>query len=302
MNLNESEELIIQSFKTFITNSSVDSSCLDMLSDAIVSSYVVNTIKQFYEEYENHKIWIDNNIEEAFDLESFIEIIDAYFDGFKDLNLNDIIVWLIELKHQLDALNKSENDIIEKNASEIENNEAQVEETKNIVKNKKKQSKNKLPLANPDIENLCEMFPSFSFKKVTRIYKNNSHDYNHTLDELLTTDTLSNDDSIDEGEETKKCITKYDLTEDEKRIIKEKTVEKYGYVKVIDKDETISPMNHPIPLWKSEKKLVRYFDSKVVTVKGDKTFIPKTDEEIEHEKEMKKTYINLKPARAYRFH
>jgi hypothetical protein len=30
--------------------------------------------------------------------------------------------------------------------------------------------------------------------------------------------------------------------------------------------------------------------------------MPKTEEEIEKEKEMKKTYINLKPAKAYRFH
>ena len=48
--------------------------------------------------------------------------------------------------------------------------------------------------------------------------------------------------------------------------------------------------------------LVRYYDSKVVTTKGEKYFELKTEEEEELAKQMKKTYVNLKPAKAYRFH
>lgn len=48
--------------------------------------------------------------------------------------------------------------------------------------------------------------------------------------------------------------------------------------------------------------MVRYFDSKVVTTKGDKYFELKTEEDEEKEKQLKKTYVNLKPARKYRFH
>jgi len=46
------------------------------------------------------------------------------------------------------------------------------------------------------------------------------------------------------------------------------------------------------------KKLVRYLDNQVVNTKGQRfTEVKKDDSE-----EMKKTYINLKPARKYRFH
>jgi len=46
------------------------------------------------------------------------------------------------------------------------------------------------------------------------------------------------------------------------------------------------------------KKMIRYLDSKVVSVKGEKlTEIKKTEDE-----SIKNTYINLKPARQYRFH
>ena len=51
-------------------------------------------------------------------------------------------------------------------------------------------------------------------------------------------------------------------------------------------------------LLQEPKKLVRYLDSQVVNTKGQKfTEIKKDDTE-----EMKKTFINLKPARKYRFH
>ena len=52
----------------------------------------------------------------------------------------------------------------------------------------------------------------------------------------------------------------------------------------------------------SEKKMVRYYESKVVTTKGEKFFELKTEEDEEAAKQMKKTFINLKPARKYRFH
>lgn len=46
------------------------------------------------------------------------------------------------------------------------------------------------------------------------------------------------------------------------------------------------------------KKLVRYHDNQVVTTKGERYQLVKKNET----DEMKKTYVNLKPARKYRFH
>ena len=46
------------------------------------------------------------------------------------------------------------------------------------------------------------------------------------------------------------------------------------------------------------KKLVRYRDNQVVSTKGERFSWVKQQEN----EEMKKTYVNLKPARKYRFH
>ena len=48
--------------------------------------------------------------------------------------------------------------------------------------------------------------------------------------------------------------------------------------------------------------MVRYRDNKVVNTKGERfTIQSKREKDLESE-EMKKTYINLKPLRHYRFH
>lgn len=51
-------------------------------------------------------------------------------------------------------------------------------------------------------------------------------------------------------------------------------------------------------LWQDEKKLVRYRDNQVVSTKGERFSLVKQEES----EEMKKTYVNIKPARKYRFH
>lgn len=76
--------------------------------------------------------------------------------------------------------------------------------------------------------------------------------------------------------------------------LKQQLLDKYSYQDVDDANKHHRPQ---LPK-SSPKKMVRYLDSKVVSVKGERfTEIkrPETDE-------MKKTYVNLKPQRQYRFH
>lgn len=49
------------------------------------------------------------------------------------------------------------------------------------------------------------------------------------------------------------------------------------------------------------KKMVRYLDNKVVTIKGERYTEIKEETEAQKE-EAKKTFVALKPARQYRFH
>ena len=96
------DSLILESFSNFvIKNKLIESSDFEATIDEVIGSYVVNTIKQLFEEYENHKIWLDDNAAEEFDIESFVEIIDAYLCGFNTLEKNDIVHWLIDLKNYI---------------------------------------------------------------------------------------------------------------------------------------------------------------------------------------------------------
>lgn len=218
MDLKSTEDLILDSFKTFIEKSPIDNANLDMLSDEVVVMYVTTSIKQFYEEYETQKFWIDEKLEEAFDLENFVEIIDAYFEGFRDLDQKEIISWLTGLKRDI---NSSLSVKTENPMKDIEIIKAVDEIT--LGETKAKPSKKKYQqYSNPDIENLSEMFPLINPKKISKIYKKLGSDYNRSIDELLT---LAEDDSS--GSEDEMVISRNkDLTEEERRIIKERTVEK----------------------------------------------------------------------------
>ena len=222
------DEKILNSFKNFILKSKIDSASLEALEDNVVSSYVINAIKQFYEEYENHKAWIDDNVEKSFDIENFIEIIDAYFEGFSELNEALVIIWLVELKRNIDNEVNTETKFTENEKIGLSGclKELKIEETKNTPKNKKIKKNKSLVAENPDIQNLCEMFPLVSVKNVFLVYKKNNNDYNRALDELLENKDNLIDISSDDSDTEIQIKSKYDMTDEEKQFIKEKTVER----------------------------------------------------------------------------
>jgi hypothetical protein len=76
--------------------------------------------------------------------------------------------------------------------------------------------------------------------------------------------------------------------------------QRFGFIAVKENEDARSHVT--VPKWDENKKMIRYFESKVVSTKGEKYFEPKTEEDEELAKQMKKTYVNLKPARKYRFH
>ncbi len=215
-------ELIVEQFRKFLTYSSVDNSCLELLSDENVRLYVVNTINQLFEEYEDHKIWIDNSIESGFDVDTFKEILDAYFEGVGDIDKKDIFKWLIQLRKDINLLKEKEDEF--KVEVKIEKEPLTKDSDSVGGKYDKKSDKSKKKL-NPDIQNLVEMFPSMSLNNIEKFYKNYGYDYDRTIDNiLLVYDKLDNEDLNDDSKN--RFIDKYELTEEEKRKIKEETVKK----------------------------------------------------------------------------
>uniref|UniRef100_A0A672GZH9 CUE domain containing 2 n=1 Tax=Salarias fasciatus TaxID=181472 RepID=A0A672GZH9_SALFA len=66
---------------------------------------------------------------------------------------------------------------------------------------------------------------------------------------------------------------------------------------LVDREED-NKTHRPVAPKDAPKKLVRYHSNQVVTTKGERYQLVKTNEA----EDMKKTYVNLKPARKYRFH
>ncbi|KXJ07801.1 CUE domain-containing protein 2-A [Exaiptasia diaphana] len=85
-----------------------------------------------------------------------------------------------------------------------------------------------------------------------------------------------------------------DINEHDHDKIKNNLVSRYGFVDVNSDSKTYQPSL----LKKEEKKMIRYRDNLVVSTKGERfSMIKKQESEDE-----RKTYVNLKPARKYRFH
>ncbi|XP_073729449.1 CUE domain-containing protein 2 isoform X1 [Misgurnus anguillicaudatus] len=76
--------------------------------------------------------------------------------------------------------------------------------------------------------------------------------------------------------------------------LKASILEKYMHV---DSEED-KKVHRPVTPKDAPKKLVRYHGSQVVTTKGERYHLVKKEES----EDMKKTYVSLKPARKYRFH
>jgi len=226
---NKNNQLILSSFLKLIDENNLDK---NELADEIISSYVINTINQFYEEYENHKIWLDEvDAESILDVENFVEIIDAYLSGFSQINKKDIVAWLINTKKEIEAdckqisINKNNQ---QENTQRLEDNSQNGKNHAKLSNDKKMTSKQKDEPHDPNIQLLIEMFPTIDLSEIKKTYKRCQKNYENSIDELLCVHNgsiIKKDEIIEEVV----CKNQLDLTDEERQALKEKTVEKYNF-------------------------------------------------------------------------
>jgi len=206
--------LILETFIEFIVSKKlIEKSCIEMTIDDCVGTYIVNTINQFYDEYENHKIWLDNQTAEKFELDNFVEVIDAYINGFNELKSEEIIRFLIDLKRNIDELDNKTKDASQLGHSEIVAHSSESKIDQCVEK--------KVDPVDPKIKLLSEMFPEVKIQRVKDVYKQAGKDYERAI-ELL----LNENDGGSLACKDEESGDFENLSEEEKRILKERTVQK----------------------------------------------------------------------------
>lgn len=193
MNKEEVDKKVIDSFEKFIVDRMrllTRSEYAEMI-DTTIAAYIVNTIKQFYKDYENHKVWLgqDEAVAASFtDIESFIDVVDAYLPGFNRLESSSILNWLVELKAEIEReINPPVSSpdpvpVIISQPNKIPENEKIPKEEKSKKKNAKA---NQDEAPSDDVVQLQEMFPQFTVKEINKIYRKLSCNYNAAIDELV---------------------------------------------------------------------------------------------------------------------
>ncbi|UYV80354.1 CUEDC2 [Cordylochernes scorpioides] len=147
---------------------------------------------------------------------------------------------------------------------------------------------------------LCEMFPRLSLQEVAHCLAVSLGDCDNAVQLLLSRQkagTSKTPDSHLQDEQLREQILNRYNTLDLFRFslpVSGCCVCRYGY---IDQDEDCRE-HRPVAPKAEPKKLIRYRESKIVSVKGERFSEIKREES----DDLKKTYVTLKPARQYRFH
>lgn len=346
--LERQKNVVKESLCVFVEKymSSPPLSCID----DIVLSYMTSVLED---------LGAEENFEEHFDVEEFVEMMGAYFPGFTDIESSDVCEWFFKLAAQLsnvkccDSLPESDslakhskpgleipckqrNDSLSSSASSPASpqpfiqlyltptsskpstninisHEEQLNSTErfmNLTKthnsfpaNVKQQpaavqQKEKREFGNNEegdelekqVELLQEMFPNVRVLEVAQCLSIAEGDTERAAQLIMH--RLENKDMI--SPTPLQSISKYRNHQDEKQL-KEHILSRYAYVDKADdqrEHKPVAPKMEP-------KKLIRYRDNKIVSIKGEKFTEVKKDED---EDPMKKTFVNLKPARQYRFH
>ncbi|KAK1791680.1 hypothetical protein P4O66_013677 [Electrophorus voltai] len=207
------------------------------------------------------------SVEENFDVEVFVEMLEAYIPGFSDIDRcwDEILratvtpYTSVMVPGFLLVQDSAQPYVGRMSTSEWDEQE----------------------------EHLLEMFPKCSVTEARSALSIAKGDMEEAVRLIIEGDVQLNHTPL--GANQGKNIS---TQADEK--LKASILEKYM---LVDSEED-KKIHRPVIPKDAPKKLVRYHGNQVVTTKGERYHLVKKDET----EDMKKTYVSLKPARKYRFH
>nr|CAG4652018.1 EOG090X0A55 [Triops cancriformis] len=299
MNQAELEDFVKDSLVSFLKEN-VANAALSHVDD-IVLSYIVSIVEE---------LSLEGSSEDAFDVEAFSEMLAGYFPEFSTIPHGTICKWLFELSSHMSGL-KNKDSFTQANFTLSYVPPVKTKRSPRTSESEEVGSKRSPRLSecsdqsidSADITNVCESEFAAELQLLGEMFPSSSiNELAHCL--LLANGCVDKAAQLvlhrqEIGESLPPCeisaIPRLRTSLDDKSM-KKKIIAKYSYV---DKDED-QREHRPPPLKEQPKKLVRYLENKVVTVKGEK--FTEVKNEKEDREEMKKTYVSLKPARQYRFH
>lgn len=251
--------------------------------DEIVLSYVISILEDLGD---------DQNAEENIDVDQFTEMMDAYIPGFSSIDSVEVCEWMFLLSSQLTNRNAvTDDNYTPDHTSQIGDilGATAAPPVQQTEVNGNGDCGDAEALEDDEqVRALLEMFPETCTMEVSHCLSLSNGDLDEAAQLIIHREEKG--DSIINHTTTKK---KKEMVLDDYKV-KSHIINRFSYVDTDSDKKTYAPVVKK----QDSKKMVRYLDNKVVSTKGERfTEIKREDSE-----EMKKTYINLKPARKYRFH
>lgn len=240
--------------------------------DEVIFSYVLGVLED---------LGPSGPSEENFDMEAFTEMMEAYVPGFAHIPRGAIGDMMQKLSGQLSGA---------RNKEPLQRPEKLKEETRaSAARDTQDEASGAEEELLPGVDVLLEVFPTCSVEQAQWVLAKARGDLEEAVQMLVE----GKEDGPPAWDGPNQDQPRH-LRGPQKDELKSFILQKYMMVDSAE-DQKI---HRPMAPREAPKKLIRYIDNQVVSTKGER-FKDVRNPEAE---EMKATYINLKPARKYRFH
>ncbi|KAF7710437.1 hypothetical protein HF521_009309 [Silurus meridionalis] len=253
--------------------------------DDVLLSYIIGVLED---------LGSQASVEENFDVEVFVEMLEAYIPGFSNIDCVQVCEMMFSLSSKLASARSKESFELktgEGNCSLTPPPEQRVQMQKTHSHSSHAEGATaKVSTSDWDMQeqHLLEMFPKCSVTEARSALSIAKGDMEEAVRLIIEGDV-----QLSPTPPLRASQTKTETAQADEKL-KANILEKYM---LVDNEED-KKIHRPFIPKDAPKKLVRYHGNQVVTTKGERYHLVKKDET----EEMKKTYVSLKPARKYRFH
>ncbi|XP_037127054.1 CUE domain-containing protein 2 [Syngnathus acus] len=256
--------------------------------DDVLLSYITGVLED---------LGSQQSVEENFDVEVFAEMLEAYIPGFAEIDSVKVCEMMFSLASTLATARTSvdgENGVPKTVDGSLKiapllPNEAPSGREMQCLQTQTEGATAELPVSELESQeqHLLEMFPKCSLSEARSALSIAKGDMEEAVRLIIEGDVQLSPTplNVNQGKNISSVA-------DQK--LKESILEKYM---LVDNEED-KKTHRPVAPKEAPKKLVRYHGNQVVSTKGERYQVVKKNET----DDMKKTYVNLKPARKYRFH